>query len=310
MKKTDRPPYGILAVLMIGAFIAFLNNTLLNIALPSIMKDLNVDTSTVQWLSTGFMLVNGILIPTTAFLIQKYSVRRLFLIAMALFTLGTILAGFAHAFPLLLIGRMVQASGSAIMMPLLMNVMLTSFPVEKRGAAMGVFGLVLMGAPAIGPTLSGWIIEHYDWRMLFHFVTPIAVIVLLIGVFLLKDKKEKVDIRLDLFSVLLSSLGFGGLLYGFSSAGSKGWDSPYVYGTLIIGVISLVSFILRQLKLERPMLEFRIYKYPMFALSSAISMTITMAMFSAMILTPYLCPNDSRNISNGCRVNVIARGDT
>lgn len=286
MKRTDRPPYGMLAVLMIGAFIAFLNNTLLNIALPSIMKDLNVDTSTVQWLSTGFMLVNGILIPTTAFLIQKYSVRRLFLIAMALFTLGTILAGFAHAFPLLLIGRMVQASGSAIMMPLLMNVMLTSFPVEKRGAAMGVFGLVLMGAPAIGPTLSGWIIEHYDWRMLFHFVTPIAVIVLLIGVFLLKDKKEKVDIRLDLFSVLLSSLGFGGLLYGFSSAGSKGWDSPYVYGTLIIGVVALVSFILRQFKLERPMLEFRIYKYPMFALSSAISMTITMAMFSAMILLP------------------------
>lgn len=286
IKKTDRPPYGMLSVLMIGAFIAFLNNTLLNIALPSIMKDLDVDTSIVQWLTTGFMLVNGILIPTTAFLIQKYSVRNLFLTAMALFTLGTILAGFAYAFPLLLAGRMVQASGSAIMMPLLMNVMLTSFPVEKRGAAMGVFGLVLMGAPAIGPTLSGWIIEHYDWRMLFHFVTPIAVIVLLIGVFLLKDKKEKVDIRLDLFSVLLSSLGFGGLLYGFSSAGTKGWDNPLVYGTLIIGAISLVSFILRQFKLERPMLEFRIYKYPMFALSSAISMVITMAMFSAMLLLP------------------------
>ena len=135
------------------------------------------------------------------------------------------------SFPLLLVGRMVQASGSAIMMPLLMNVMLISFPVEKRGAAMGVFGLILMFAPAIGPTLSGWIIEHYDWRMLFHFVTPIAVVVLLIGFFLLKDKKEKVDIRLDLFSLLLSSVGFGGLLYGFSSAGNKGWDSPQVYVT-------------------------------------------------------------------------------
>jgi EmrB/QacA subfamily drug resistance transporter len=286
IKQTNRPPYGILAVLMIGAFITFLNNTLLNIALPSIMMDLDVDTATVQWLTTGFMLVNGIMIPTTAFLIQKYSVRRLFLAAMGLFTIGTIFAGFAHAFPLLLIGRMVQASGSAIMMPLLMNLMLTSFPVEKRGAAMGVFGLVLMGAPAIGPTLSGWIIEHYDWRMLFHFVTPIAFVVLLIGFFLLKDKKEKVDIRLDVFSLLLSSVGFGGLLYGFSSAGTKGWDSPLVYGTLIVGAISLVSFILRQLKLERPMLNFRIFKYPMFALSSAISMVITMAMFSAMLLLP------------------------
>ncbi|WP_144548183.1 DHA2 family efflux MFS transporter permease subunit [Bacillus sp. X1(2014)] len=286
IKKTSKPPYGILAVLMVGAFIAFLNNTLLNIALPSIMKDLEIEAATVQWLTTGFMLVNGILIPLSAYLIQKFSVRQLFLAAMILFTIGTILAGFAHAFPLLLTGRMVQASGSAIMMPLLMNVMLTSFPVEKRGMAMGVFGLVLMFAPAIGPTLSGWIIEHYDWRMLFHFVTPIAIIVVLLGVFLLKDKKEKVDIRLDFLSVVLSSVGFGGILYGFSKAGTKGWDSPEVYGTLAIGVICLVIFILRQLSQERPLLNFRIYKYPMFALSSAISMIVTMAMFSGMILLP------------------------
>jgi EmrB/QacA subfamily drug resistance transporter len=284
--ETKRPPYGIISILMIGAFIAFLNNTLLNIALPSIMADLEVDASTVQWLTTGFMLVNGILIPTTAFLIQKYSVRKLFLVAMGLFTAGTILAGLAHAFPVLLAGRMTQAAGSAIMMPLLMNVMLVSFPIEKRGAAMGVFGLVLMGAPAIGPTLSGWLIEHYDWRMLFHFVTPIAVIVLLIGFFLLKDKKEKVDIRLDFLSVFLTSVGFGGLLYGFSSAGKQGWDSPQVYLTIAIGAISLLVSILRQLKQDQPMLNYRIFRYPMFALSSVISMVLTMAMFSGMLLLP------------------------
>ncbi|MDF2792111.1 MAG: transporter, partial [Neobacillus sp.] len=284
--ESKRPPYGIISILMIGAFIAFLNNTLLNIALPSIMADLEVDASTVQWLTTGFMLVNGILIPTTAFLIQKYSVRKLFLVAMGLFTAGTILAGMAHVFPVLLTGRMTQAAGSAIMMPLLMNVMLVSFPIEKRGAAMGVFGLVLMGAPAIGPTLSGWLIEHYDWRMLFHFVTPIAVIVLLIGFFLLKDKKDKVDIRLDFLSVLLTSVGFGGLLYGFSSAGKQGWDSPQVYLTIAIGAISLLVSILRQLKQDQPMLNYRIFRYPMFALSSVISMVLTMAMFSGMLLLP------------------------
>ncbi len=286
VKETHRPPYGIISVLMIGAFIAFLNNTLLNIALPSIMTELKIEPATVQWLSTGFMLVNGILIPTTAFLIEKYSVRRLFLVAMGLFTIGTIIAGVAHVFPILLTGRMVQAAGSAIMMPLLMNVMLVSFPVEKRGAAMGVFGLILMAAPAIGPTLSGWIIEHYDWRMLFHFVTPIAAAVLIIGFFLLKDKKEKVNIRLDVVSLLLSSIGFGGLMYGFSSAGNKGWDSPQVYGTIIIGIISFVSFVILQSKKERPMLNFGIFKYPMFALSSAITMVINMAMFSGMILLP------------------------
>ncbi|TDK60831.1 DHA2 family efflux MFS transporter permease subunit [Bacillus salipaludis] len=286
LNKAASPPYGVIAVLMVGAFIAFLNNTLLNIALPSIMKDLDVEASTVQWLTTGFMLVNGILIPTTAYLIQKYTVRRLFLVAMGLFTVGTILAGFAHFFIMLLAGRMIQASGSAILMPLLMNVMLVSFPVEKRGTAMGVFGLILMFAPAIGPTLSGWIIEHYDWRMLFHFVTPIAIIVLLIGFFMLKDKKEKMDMRLDFIALLLSSMGFGGILYGFSSAGKKGWDSPEVYGTIIVGVISLTVFIIRQLKQERPMLNFKVYQYPMFSLSSAISMVLYMALFSGMLLLP------------------------
>ena len=285
-KKIGGPPYGIIAVLMIGAFISFLNNTLLNIALPAIMTELEVGASTVQWLTTGFMLVNGILIPATAFLIQKYSVRNLFLTAMILFTLGTILAGFAHIFSILLIGRMLQAAGSAILMPLLMNVMLVSFPVEKRGAAMGVFGLILMFAPAIGPTLSGWIIEHYDWRMLFHFITPIAVVVVLIGFFLLKDKKEKTNLRLDFFSLALSSIGFGGLLFGFSSAGDKGWDSPYVYGTIIVGVISLLWFVISQTKKEVPFLNFRVYQYPMFALSSVISMVVNMSLFAGMILLP------------------------
>ncbi|MDQ0201396.1 MDR family MFS transporter [Neobacillus ginsengisoli] len=286
ISKTNRPPYGIIAILLIGAFISMLNETLLNVALPTIMKDLNISASTVQWLATGYMLVNGVMIPSTAFLIQKYSVRRLFLTAISIFTVGTILAGFAPHFSILLVARMIQASGSAIMMPLLMNVMLTGFPVEKRGGVMGLFGLVFIFAPAIGPTLSGWLLEHYDWRMLFHLVTPIAIIVLLIGVFLLKDKKDKVDLRLDLFSLLLSSVAFGGMLYGFSSAGSKGWDSPQVYITIVVGAISLVLFILRQSKLEKPMLNFKVYKYPMFALSSAISIVISMALFSGMLLLP------------------------
>lgn len=286
MEQSNRPPYGIISILMIGAFIAFLNNTLLNIALPSIMTELEIDAATVQWLTTGFMLVNGILIPATAYLIAKYTVRRLFLVAMGLFLIGTIISGMAHVFPILLTGRLLQASGSAIMMPLLMNVMLVSFPVAKRGAAMGMFGLILMAAPAIGPTLSGWIIEHYDWRMLFHFVTPIAATIVLLGFFLLKDKKDKVDLKLDFFSLILSSIGFGGILYGFSSAGNRGWDSPHVYATIAVGVITLIWFVIRQTKMENPMLDFHVYKYPMFTLASVISMVVNMAMFGGMLLIP------------------------
>ena len=288
--NNTKAPYGIIFILLTGAFVSLLSNTLLNIALPSIMEHFHITSpSTVQWLTTGYMLVNGIMIPSTAFLIQRFSVRRLFLTAMSLFTLGTVLGGFAPSFAVLLIGRMVQASGSAIMMPLLMNVMLTSFPVEKRGGAMGMFGLVMIFAPAIGPTLSGWIIEHYKWNMLFHIIWPIALLVIVIGLFKLRDKKEKIAIQLDVLSIILSSIGFGGILYGFSAAGNTdkgGWSSPEVYITLTVGLIALVFFILRQFKLKQPMLDFRVYKYPMFALASMISVVLNMAMFSAMLLMP------------------------
>ena len=138
----NRPPYGILAILMIGAFITCLNNELLNVALPSIMSDLQVDTATITMVNnSNYVHKTESSFGTTAFLIRKYTVRRLFIVAMSLFSIGTVMAGSAHAFPILLSARMVQASGSAIMMSLLMNVMFVSFPVAKR-SAMGMFGLI------------------------------------------------------------------------------------------------------------------------------------------------------------------------
>ena len=175
----ENPPYGMIAILFFGAFVALLNNTLLNIALPSIMNEFAVKPSAVQWLTTGYMLVNGIMIPASAFFVQKFTNRRLFLTAMVLFTIGTALAIFAPTFGILVAARMIQASGSAMMMPLLMNVMLVAFPIEKRGTAMGMFGLVMFTAPAIGPTLSGWIVEHYSWRTLFEIILPFAILTII-----------------------------------------------------------------------------------------------------------------------------------
>lgn len=285
-KLHENPPYGMVFILFIGGFIALLNNTLLNVAIPTIMVEFEVGPSTVQWLTTGFMLVNGILIPASAFFIQKVSNRKLFLTAMSLFSLGTAVAIWAPNISVLIVARMIQASGSAMMMPLLMNVMLTVFPVERRGTAMGIFGLVMFTAPAIGPTLSGWIIEQYSWRSLFGIVLPIALLVLILAFFKLRNITPNRSVTLDVFSLVLSTIGFGGLLYGFSSAGENGWGSLDVYGTISIGAIALLLFVIRQLKMEDPMLDFRIYKHPMFALASAISVVISVAMFSGMILTP------------------------
>lgn len=283
MKK---PPYGMIAILFIGAFVAFLNNTLLNVALPTIMVEFDVKPSQVQWLTTAYMLVNGILIPASAYFIQKFKNRTLFITAMSLFTLGTLVAFVAPGFWVLVAGRMIQASGSAIMMPLLMNVMLIAFPIERRGTAMGLFGLVMIMAPAIGPTLSGFIVENYSWRVLFAMILPFALLPLVLAIFKLKNITPQREVTLDKFSLVLSSVGFGGLLYGFSVAGDEGWTSWIVVTTLFFGTTGLVWFILRQLKLDQPLLEFRIYKYPMFALASAISIVLSAAMFSGMILTP------------------------
>src|SRR5699024_7941523 len=161
----------------------------------------------------------------------------------------------------------------------------------KRGTAMGFFGLVMVVAPALGPTLSGYIVEHYSWRTLFDIVIPFGILTLLYSVFRLKNLTPQREIKLDVLSIILSSLGFGGLLYGFRIAWDKGWGDPFVYGTIIIGAISLTLMIFRQYKLKEPILEFRIFKYPMFALSQTIAIVLAIALFSAMILLPIYIQN-------------------
>lgn len=292
IQQNTKPPYLMIAILFFGAFVSFLNNSLLNVALPSIMVDLEIENySTVQWLATGYMLVSGVLIPVSAFSITKFKNRTLFICSMALFTLGTAIAAFAPNFGMLLTGRMIQAAGSAVMGPLLMNVMLVSFPREKRGAAMGIFGLVMIMAPAIGPTVSGYIVEYYNWRLLFEMILPFAVLSLLLATFKLKNVMETRSVKLDYISVLISIIGFGGLLYGCSIASDKGWASIETISFLTVGVIGILLFILRQQKLEHPLLDLQVFKYPMFSLAFIISMVTTTALFSGMILTPLYVQN-------------------
>ncbi|HLR59235.1 MAG TPA: DHA2 family efflux MFS transporter permease subunit, partial [Pseudogracilibacillus sp.] len=238
-----------------------------------------------------FMLVNGIMIPVTAFLIQRFTTRRLFLTAMSLFALGTATAAIAPTFSLLLIGRVLQASGAGIMMPLLQTILFLVFPIEKRGQAMGMFGLVIAFAPAIGPTLSGWLVDQFHWRSVFYVVLPIAIINIVGAYIFLKDVTEQRDIKVDVTSIILSTIGFGGLLYGFSIAGNVGWGSIQVYGTMVIGAISLFFFITRQLKLDQPMLEFRVFKDKIFSLTTGLGMIVFMSMIGTAVILPLFMQN-------------------
>ncbi|QHZ45613.1 MDR family MFS transporter [Bacillus sp. NSP9.1] len=283
-RTTNKLP--IVAVLITGTFIAILNQTLLTTALPPIMEDLNITPGLAQWLTTIFMLVNGIMIPVTAFLIEKFTTRKLFMTAMSLFTAGTLICALSFSFPVLIVGRIVQAAGAGIMMPLMQTVLLLIFPKEKRGSAMGMVGLVIAFAPAIGPTLSGWIVDRYPWEVLFYLLLPFAVIDVIVAYFILKNVTEQTSPKLDVASIILSSLGFGGILYGFSSAGVSGWSSADVLIGFAVGGITLVWFIWRQLHLEEPILEFRVFQYPMFTLATVIGMVVFMAMIGAATIVP------------------------
>ncbi|WP_033395580.1 DHA2 family efflux MFS transporter permease subunit [Cohnella laeviribosi] len=289
--KIKRAP--IMVALIIGAFVAILNQTLLNVALPKIMESLSISTNTAQWLMTGFMLVNGVLIPISAYLIGKFSTRQLFITAMALFTLGTLLCAVSGNFGLLMTGRVVQALGAGILMPLMTVVTLTIFPVEERGKAMGVMGIAMIFAPAVGPTLSGWIVQHYDWNVLFYMLLPLSAIALIFGIFFIKNVGQRTNPKLDTLGVILSTLGFGGLLFGFSEAGNsdEGWGSTTVIVSLAIGAVTLLLFAIRELRTSGPVLEFRVFKYNMFSLTTVINVIVTMAMFAGMVLTPIYLQN-------------------
>ncbi|WP_239705295.1 MDR family MFS transporter [Mammaliicoccus sp. R-M63] len=278
-------------VLLSGAFITILNQTLLGTALPSIMKDLQINESTVQWLQSIFMLVNGIMIPITAFLIERYTSRQLFLTAMSLFTLGTLICAVGPNFAVLLIGRVLQASGAGIMMPLMQTILFLLFPTEKRGTAMGIFGLVIAFAPAIGPTLSGVLIEHFPWRSVFYVILPIAVFNIIFAYFLLVNVTELTKPKLDKLSVILSTLGFGGLLYAFSIVSEIGWANATFIIILILSAITMFIFVRRQLKLERPLLEFRVFSYPVFTLGTVLSMFVFAAMIATNIILPLYMQN-------------------
>ncbi len=281
----------LLAVLLSGAFITILNQTLLATALPPIMKDLNITESTVQWLQSIFMLVNGIMIPITAFLIGKFTTRRLFLTAMGIFFLGTLVAALSPNFAFLLVGRMLQGAGAGIMMPLLQTILFLVFPVSQRGKAMGMFGLVIAFAPAIGPSLSGYLVDNYPWRSVFYVVLPITLIIIFAAFFLLKNVTERTNPKMDFMSIILSTFGFGGLLYGFSAAGNSGWLSLSVILSLLVGAISLFLFINRQLKLEQPILEFRVFKYNVFSLATGLGMIVFASMIATTVILPLFMQN-------------------
>ena len=250
--QLKRNRWVVLSILLLGSIIAFLNETALTTALATIMRDLHISADKGQWLTTSFMLVSGIMIPMTAFLIDRFSTRQLFFIAMGCFTIGTIIGAFSINFNMLLLARVIQAIGAGIMMPLIQVVLLYVFEPEERGSAMGILGIVISFAPAIGPTLAGWIVAHYAWRDIFFLSLPIAILDLILAIFILENVKGAQKAKLDIISAITSA----------------------------------IYFTIKQLKAEVPFLNLSVLKNKTFTLSTIIVLIVFIGFIASETILP------------------------
>jgi DHA2 family lincomycin resistance protein-like MFS transporter len=286
----------VIGVLLISTFVVILNETIMSVAIPHLMADLGVDASAAQWLTTAFLLTMAVVIPITGFLLQRFTTRAVFITAMSLFGAGTLIAAIAPGFEVLLVARVVQASGTAIMIPLLFTTVLTLVPEQTRGRVMGNISIVISVAPAIGPTISGLILSVLDWRWMFILVLPIALVALLVGALRIPNVTEPRATPLDVVSVILSAIGFGGLVYGLSNLGTVagGIAAPAGWAPLAIGAVGLVLFVLRQLALQKrdvALLDLRTFTSKTFALSIGMIMISMVALFGTIILLPIYTQN-------------------
>lgn len=294
--RLDPRDRSVITLLLISAFVVILNETILSVALPRIMHDLTIDASTAQWLTTAFMLTMAVIIPITGFLMQRLTTRQMFSAAMTLFTVGTAICAVSPSFAPLLAGRVVQASGTAMMMPLLMTTVMQIVPPALHGRVMGNISIVISVAPAVGPTVSGLVLAVLPWRFLFVLVLPIAIGALVLGVRRIENVGETSHTRVDILSVLLSGVGFGSLVYGLSGIGgghdASGAAQPASSTPLVIlavGAVVLALFVLRQLSLQRrdaALLDLRTFASKNFALSVALMVLMMGAMFGMIVLLP------------------------
>lgn len=272
---------------VVAGFIGLFSETALNMALTNLIENFGIHETTAQWLTTGYLLTLGILVPVSGLIMQWFTTRQLFNTSLIASIIGTFIAAIAPSFEVLMAARVVQAIGTALLLPLMFNTILLIIPPHKRGRIMGVIGLVIMFAPAVGPTISGLIINNLTWHWIFWISLPLLIGALIFGWFFMQNVTTPTKPKIDVLSILLSTIGFGSIVYGFSSAGEGGgWGSTTVIASIVIGGIALALFSVRQIKMKQPMLNLRAFKYPMFTIGLLLILVCMMVLLSTMILLP------------------------
>ncbi|WP_437272152.1 DHA2 family efflux MFS transporter permease subunit [Staphylococcus succinus] len=273
-------------VLMISGFMGLFSETALNMALTDIMQDFQVPAATVQWLTTGYLLVMACLVPASSYLIKWFNTKSLVITGILLSLAGVLIGAVAPNFGVLLFGRIIQALGTGMLLPIMMTVLMFIFPVEKRGAIMGIMGLVITAGPALGPTLSGIIISALSWHFIFWISAMLYIVVLILAFWRVENVGEITRPKIDIISIFLSTIAFAGLVFALSTMAEAVVTNVIVWLPLAIGIVSLVTFIIRQFKLESPMLNLNVFKYPMFVLGAVMVFVTILCVLSTGILLP------------------------
>jgi DHA2 family multidrug resistance protein len=273
-------------VLIIAVFMAVLDMSVVNVALPSMMTEFGVNTSDIQWVITAYTLVVGTLVPVTGFASDRFGYKRVFLLALVLFTVGSFLCGLAWSNATMILFRIIQGLGGGALMPVAMAMIVRMFPPERRGMAMGFFGISIMFAPAVGPTLSGYLTEYLNWRLIFYINVPIGIVDFILALVILKELAPGARKRFDVWGFLTSTLGFSTLLYGLGIVPDKGWTDPEVMGYLAVGLLSLALFAVIEWNVAEPMLDLKLIRNGSFSVSLAIISITTIALFVPLFLVP------------------------
>ncbi|MGM9892009.1 DHA2 family efflux MFS transporter permease subunit [Limosilactobacillus sp.] len=290
-RQQVRHPKLAMVSMLLGAFVGMFSETSLNIALPKLMAALQVNTATVQWLVTGYMLVIGIVLPLSSLISKWFTTRQIITFALAAFIVGAIISAMANGFMVVLIGRMIQGIGTGLILPLMFAVVMQIFPPQKIGAVMGVCALVIMFAPAIGPTLTGLILAKLSWRWIFWLFVPFLLIALVFALTSLENVGERTRPHVDVLSILESAIGCSGLVIGASLSSRDGWLSAPVLVALVIGIVVLALYIHRQLNLAEPILNLRVFANRSFAIGACLVMLDFGIILSAMYLLPMYIQN-------------------
>lgn len=280
-----------LFVVVIGAFAAILNNSSVNIALPKMMAIFGVPADQIQWVLTGYMLASGVVIPVTGYLGDAYGTKRIYLFSVVVFTAGSVLCGLAWDNNSMIVARVIQGIGGGAIMPVSMAIIYRIVPLYKIGFALGVWGMAAVTAPAIGPTLGGYIVEHFNWRFLFIMNVPIGILGIILGGMLLPESPIKKGLKFDLWGFITSALGCLTLLLALSQGQKQGWDSYYIVSLFVLSFFLFVLFVLIELTIPQPMLDLRLFKNKIFSYSVFGGSLINIGLFGGVFLIPLFTQN-------------------